>query len=153
MIGWLVKRKDSGVAPEGRANLDALALAVAERIPASGKVWANPQSSAPEDGFGIDRIHEVLVVGWREVGALLDGNGAAKRGDRAALRLQDASRKAQEGGLSAAICADYARPTALREVGRQAFKQRVLHAVVGESHILEFQESSHLSVDYTSFRH
>lgn len=151
VVRGLVEGEHVGGAPEGEGDLGALALAVAEGVPALRPVFADAEAASFVEGGGVPAVHEVVPADGRGVGALDGVAGRAELADGAVRRREGSGGQFEEGRLAGAVRADDARPSAFGEEGGDVREQRRRHAGVGEGDGVELEEACHArSVAYSA---
>ena len=88
VVRGLVEGEHVGGAPEGEGDLGALALAVAEGVPALRPVFADAEAASFVEGGGVPAVHEVVPADGRGVGAL---DGVVGRAELADVRRREGS--------------------------------------------------------------
>ena len=143
MVRGLVEGQHVGLVPEGDRDLHALAFAVAERFPAARPVRRNAKLPTHVHRDGIPRVHEVVPLVRRRVGALHGVLRGADLADGAVGRRERARRELEDRGLARPVRADDAGPRPFGEVRRHVGQQRFRHPGIGETHAIELEEPCH----------
>ena len=116
VVRRLVERQDIRPPPQGGGDLRALALAVAESVPAFGPFRLDAEQRPRVHRRRIPRIHELKPVVGRCVRALDGIPRTADLADVSIGRRKLARRELEERRLSRAVRADNARPRAFGEM-------------------------------------
>ena len=143
MVCGLVQGQYVGLVPEGDRNLHALALAVAERFPAPRPVRRNAELPPHVHRDGIPRVHEVVPLVRRRVGALHGVLRPSNLADASAGGTDFPGGEPEDRGLARPVRADDAGPRPFGEVRRHIGQQRFRHPGIGETHAIELEEPCH----------
>ena len=131
VVGGLVEGEEVGLPPQRHGDLRALALAMAERLPAAVPVGADAQQPTALVGDRVVGEEEFLPALRWLVGALDDVFGGAEVVDVAGGGLQFAAGQLHQRALAAAVGADDAGPAVVK-ARLNLLQQRRHHARIGE---------------------